>query len=87
MGHSFILQGSWGSEKTKPLPLSSSSSSLVSGPGAYLNQQKGGLQTPALGLKLNAGLIPRPTQQLEASLVPPLVQQACLVLMAFWSNY
>ena len=52
----------------------------------YSNQQKGGPQTPALGLNLNAGLIPPPTQRSEAILAPPLVQQACLVLMAFLSN-
>ena len=38
----------------------SSSSSLVS--GVYSNQQKGDPQTPALGLNLNADLIPSPTQ-------------------------
>ena len=40
-----------------------------------------------LGLNLNAGLIPSPTQQPEAVLTPPLVRQACLVLMAFLSSY
>ena len=49
--------------------------------GVFSNQQKGGLQTLALGLNLNAGLIPSPTQPPEAILVFPLVQQACLVLM------
>ena len=39
--------------------------------------------TPALGLNLNAGLIPSPTQCLE----PPLVKQARLILMVFLSNY
>ena len=43
-------------------------------------------QTPALGLNLNAGLIPSPIQWPEAILTPPLVKQACLVLMAFLSN-
>ena len=52
----------------------------------YSNQQKGGLQTPALGLNLNAGSVPFPTYQPEAILALPLVQQACLVLMAFVSN-
>ena len=57
----------------------------------YSNQLKGGPQTPALGLTLKAGLIPIPTQRPEAILAPPLVQQACLVLMAFlnlqWSPH
>ena len=52
----------------------------------YSNQQKGCPQTPALDLNLNSGLFPSPTQQPEAILTPPLVQQACLVLMAFLSN-
>ena len=42
--------------------------------------------TPALGLNLNAGLIPSPTQPPEAILASPLVRQTCLVLMAFLSN-
>ena len=52
----------------------------------YSNQQKGGPQTPALGLNLNAGFSPSPAQRVEAILAPPLVKQACLVLMAFLSN-
>ena len=59
----------------------SSSSSWVSG-----YQQKSGPQTLALGLTLNADLVPSPTQGPEAVLVPPLVKQACLALMAFLSN-
>ena len=47
----------------------------------YSNQQKGSPQTPALGLNLKAGLIPSPTQQPEAILAPPLVKQACLILI------
>ena len=76
-----------GSRKRVPLPLSSSSnSSLVSGHGAYSNQQKGSPQTPALGLNLNAALILPPTQGPEAYLKPPLVKKACLVLMALLNH-
>ena len=64
----------------------SSSSSLVSGKVCIQISKKGGPQTAALGLNLNAGLIPSPTQQLEAILTPSLVKQACLVLMTFLSN-
>ena len=86
MGYSFIIQGEWGSEKT-----SSSSLGVVAPPWylvryVYSNQLKGGTQTPALGLNLNAGLIPSHAQQSEAVLAPPLVKQTCLVLMAFLSN-
>ena len=49
----------------------------------YSNQQKGGPQTYALGLNLNAGLIPSPTQRPEAILAAPLVQQTCRVPMGF----
>ena len=42
--------------------------------------------TPALGLNLNAGLIPSPIQRPEAILTPALVKQVCLVLMAFLRN-
>ena len=52
----------------------------------YSNPQKGGPQTLALGLNMNAGLIPSPTQQPEAILKAPLMKQACLVLMVFFSN-
>ena len=52
----------------------------------YSNPQKGGPQTPALGLNLTAGLIPSPTQRPEAVLKPPLVKQAFLVWMAFLSS-
>ena len=52
----------------------------------YSNPQKGGPQTPALGLNMNAGLIPSPTQQPEAILKAPLMRESCLVLMAFLSN-
>ena len=52
----------------------------------YSNPQKGGPQTLALGLNMNAGLIPFPTQQLETILKAPLMEQACLVLMAFLGN-
>ena len=62
---------------------SSSSSVSVRCVGVYSNQQKG---DPGLGLKLNAGLIPSPTQRPEAILTLPLVKQDCLVLMAFLSN-
>jgi len=49
-----------GGGKRQPLPLSSSS--WVSSHGAYSKQQKGGPQIPALGLNLNAGFTPSPTQ-------------------------
>ena len=52
----------------------------------FSSQLKGSLQTLALGLNLNAGLIPSPTQRPEATLRAPLIKQACLVLMAFLSN-
>ena len=61
----FSPEGSRGGRRP-PLPLSSSCSSfLVSGPGAYLYQQKGGPQTPALGLNLNVGLTHRPPSDLR----------------------
>ena len=63
----------------------SSTSSLVSGQ-TYSTLQKGGPQTLALGLNMNAGLIPSPTQGPEAILKAPLMKQACLVLMVFLSN-
>ena len=62
VGCSFIIQGEWGWEKATSSSFLSSSSSLVSGHGAYSNQQKGSPQTPALGLKMNAGLTSSPTQ-------------------------
>ena len=52
----------------------------------YSNQLKGDPRTPALGLNLNAGLTPTPTQYPEAMLSPSLVKEACLVLMAFLGN-
>ena len=61
MSYSFIILGQWGWEKTTPSSLSNSSS-LVSGHGTYSNQQKGGLQTPALGLNVKAGLTPSAIQ-------------------------
>ena len=52
----------------------------------YSNQQKGGPRTPALGLNLNAILIPTNTQGPEAFLALPPVKQARMVLMAFLSD-
>ena len=73
--------GSW---KSPHLHLSSCSSSSLVSDRVYIQiSQKGGPQTPALGLNLNAGLIPSPIQQPEAILAPPLVRQTCLVLVAF----
>ena len=55
-----------GGRKTLPLPLSSSSSSSFSiWKGVYSNQKKAGPQTLALGLNLNAGLIPSPPNDLR----------------------
>ena len=85
MDYSFIIQGKWGLEK----PASSFLGVVVSPwypVRCVFNHQKGGSQTPALSLNLNAGRIPSPTQRHEAILTPPLVKQACLVLMAFLSN-
>jgi len=56
-----------GSGGWKVLPLSgSSSSSLVSGKVCIQIRRRGGPQTLALGLNMNAGLIPSPTQCPEA---------------------
>ena len=52
----------------------------------YSNPQKGGPHTPALGLNMNAGLVPSPNQRPEAILKVPLMKQTCLVLMAVLSN-
>ena len=52
VGYSFILQREW-LWKSPPLPFWE---------GVYSNQQKGGPQTLALGLNLNADLILSPTQ-------------------------
>ena len=49
----------------------------------HSNHLKGGPQTLDPGLNLNAGLILSSTQGSEAILTPPLVKQACLVLMTF----
>ena len=49
----------------------------------YSNQQKGGPQAPALGLSMNAGLIPPLTQRPEAILSSPLAKQVCLILFFF----
>ena len=54
--------------------------------GGYSKQQKGGPQTPALGLNLNAGLVPFSSPRPGAILARPLVRQICLVLLAFWRN-
>ena len=83
VSYSFIIQGEWGFEKSASSFPRVRSLLLGILLGVFSNQQKVGPQTPALGLNLNVGLIPSPTQPLK----PPLVKQACLILMAFLSNY
>ena len=85
VSHSFMLQGEWRVEKT------SSSFLGVLAPPWYpvrcvFKSQKGGPRTLALGLNLNAGLIPSATQQHEAILKAPLMKQACFVPIVFLSN-
>ena len=61
VGYSFIIQGEWGSEKT-----TSSFLGVVAPPWyqvrCVFKLAEDRPQTPALGLNLNAGLIPSPTQ-------------------------
>ena len=61
------------------------SSSLISSKLLCSNQLKGSPQTLALGLNLNAGVIPSPTQWVVVILSPPLIKQACLVFFLFFS--
>ena len=61
MGRSFILQGS-GGRKGPPLPFWESQRLLSIGSGVYSGPLRGGPQAPALGLNLNAALLPAPTQ-------------------------
>ena len=65
-----------GGRKSPPLP-------FWEGSGVYSNPQKGGPQTPALGLNLDAAPLPSPSQGPEAVLEAPLRKQACLALMGF----
>ena len=61
VGYSFIIQGEWAVQKDCFCLFLG----VVAPPwylGAYSNQQEGSPQTPAFGLKLNAGLTPSPTQ-------------------------
>ena len=82
MGYSFYQPRGVGVGKARLFLSGSSNFSLVSGT-IYSNPQKGGPQTLALGLNMNAGLTPSPTQRPEAILKASLVKQSCLVLMAF----
>ena len=53
----------------------------------YSDQLKAGPQTPALGLNLNAGHIPSPTQRPEAVLALPLVKQGHWGQMTFLEQF
>ena len=57
VGYGFIIRGKWGVRKDHLFLSASSSSSLVSGK-VYIKVSR----RAVLGLNLNAGLIPSPTQ-------------------------
>lgn len=85
VGDGFILQGERGLEKP------ASSFLGVAAPPWYpvrgvFTSAKAGPQTLALGLTLNADLIPSPVQGPEANLKAPLMKKACLALMVFLSH-
>ena len=84
LGYSFVLQGEWGLEKL-PLPFQEQQILLGTSKACIQISRRGGPQTPALGLNLNVGLTPCPTQGPEAILALALVKQNCLVLKALSS--
>ena len=85
VGYSFIIQGEWGWERP-----TSSFLGVVAPPSYPVRcvfksaEERSSNSCP--GLNLKAGLIPSPTQGPEAILALPLVEQACLVLIAFLSH-
>ena len=85
VGYSFIILSGWGSEKTASTFLG------VVAPPWYLvrgvfKSAEGGSSNSCPGSESECRLHPTPTQRPEAILVPPLVKQGCLILMAFLSN-